>query len=368
MLEREASCKYLTICTPVFWGDGSGAASYYQLLTKECLALGWIVSVIGDQEAATHDLNLNYFPLFPVRCLRDRQFLRDRLAYLRQNLAYLKIGNILSKRSSQSTLIHSSFYNHPGLFPQVMKRVMQRNPNINFIADVRDALMPVRAVPVLNDYRHVIACSENVAAHLCENGVEPDRIVKIPVIQERLQVNDDLSASVLVELGIDGRAYIFFGGLIKEEKAVDILLEAYLQYVRPARRGMLLVVAGLMKTSNGRIREMLAQEGVLYVGNRSRDEVLALMSGAALCVNLSPNEGMPRSCLEALALGRPVALPPNVPEFARYCGDFVVADRSPSAVAARLLEIMDAGVTVGYPIERHYPEAVLPIYKQLLVD
>lgn len=356
----------VAICSPLFWGGGSGASSYYRLLAKGLASSGCTVSVISDSEAARRDIVVGYFPLFPARCSRDRRPLHDKVAYLKQNLAYLQIEGILRRTAPGGVLVHSSFYNHPGIFAAVMKRTMKRLPEMNFVADVRDAMMPLHKVPLLNGYRRVIACSENVAEHLLAGGVAPERIARVPVMQERLDVDAAMIQRLAGELALVGRPYIFYAGLVKEDKAVGLLLEAFLKHVRPARPDLLLVIAGLMKTSSRYIRGMLAEEGVRYAGNRSRDEVLALMSDAALCANLSPNEGMPRSSLEALALGRPVALPPNVPEFAKYCGNSVVAERSPSVVAVRLLEVMDAGPTVGYPIERHYPEAVLPVYRELL--
>jgi glycosyltransferase involved in cell wall biosynthesis len=356
----------ILICSPLFFGGGSGASAYYRLLASEFISRGYKVSVISDKEAEGGYVGIQYFPLFPERCSRERRAFRDKIAYLKQNFSYFQIEEILSKIVPQSVLVHSSFYNHPGIFSQMMKRTTAKHPEVSFIADVRDALMPTHKVPLLNEYRHVIACSESVAAHLLNNRLDPERLVNIPVIQERLDVDEGLAKELLDEIGIAGRPYIFYGGLIKKSKAVDILLEAYLGHVRTQRKDVQLVIAGLMKTSNANIQEMLGREGVIYLGNRRREEVLALMSRAALCVNLSPNEGMPRSSLEAMALGRPVVLPPNVPEFVRYCGDYVVAERSPSIVAARMMEIMDAAQLTDYPIEQHYPEVVLPAYQQLL--
>jgi hypothetical protein len=358
--------KRVAICSPIFWGDASGASVYYQLLTNELLSHGVDVTVISDKESSESACSVNYFPLFPARCAKDKRPFRDLLAYFWQNMSYFRLQRIINSVRPHFALVHSSFYNHPGIFAQVMKRVIHAHPEIKFIADVRDGLMPSRKVPLLNSYHQVIACSENVANHLLENGLDVKRLLRVPVIQERMESFDTLRKPLIASLGLEGQSYIFYGGLVKESKAVDILLEAFLRYVRPIRKDLRIVIAGLMKTSNGRIKEMLAMDGVLYVGNRRHEEILALMSGAALCVNLSPNEGMPRSSLEALALRRPVVLPPNIPEFARFCDAFVVADREPATVARRMIEIMEAGAVPNYPIEMHYPENVLNSYTELL--
>lgn len=354
------------ICTPLFWGDASGASVYYRLLSHSLIQEGYKVAVISDKEPSELQPSVDYYSLFPARCGRKRKFLLDYFSYATQNLAYFNLNKIVSRVKPRAVLVHSSFYNHPGIFAHVMKGVTRKHPEVNFIADVRDGLMPPAKVPLLNVYRRVIACSENVMNHLLENGVDPERLIRIPVIQERLKTGNKLLARTVIDLGLEGQPYIFYAGLVKESKAVDVVLEAFLRYVRPIRKDVRLVIAGLMKTSNRGMKEMLAQDGVLYVGNRRREEVLALMSGAALCVNLSPNEGMPRTSLEALALGRPVVLPPNVPEFSRYCEGFVVSEREPAIVANRMIEIMDAGVVPSYPIETHFPENVFNAYADLL--
>jgi glycosyltransferase involved in cell wall biosynthesis len=360
---------HVVICSPIFWGGGSGASSYYQLLAKEFVLSGFQVSVISDQEVLDGGLNVNYFSLFPARCSRNRRVLRDHFAYLLENMAYFRIERLIRNIRPRCMILHSSFYNHPGLFPWLMQRLMRRLPDIDFIADVRDTLMPLRKVPLLNNFHRVFACSENVSEHLLAGGLVPEKIVRVPVIQERLRVDEGVAKlRLLKDLELHGRVYIFYAGLVKEGKAIELLLKAFLQYVRPARAEVLLVIAGLMKTSARSVQNMLEEDGVMYVGNRSREDVLALASSAALCVNLSPKEGMPRSSLEPLALGRPAVLPPNVPEFTRHCGDFVVAERSPEIVAARMLEIMDAGVGPNYPIDLHYPEKVLPIYLEAILN
>ena len=69
----------LTIVCPLFYGGGSGSATYYQLLAEGLMARGVHVTIISDRE--TGRFGGQYFALFPARCGRDRHPLRDRLAY-----------------------------------------------------------------------------------------------------------------------------------------------------------------------------------------------------------------------------------------------------------------------------------------------
>ena len=122
-------------------------------------------------------------------------------------------------------------------------------------------------------------------------------------------------------------AYIFYAGLIKEEKGVYLLLQSYCEQLQHDRHK--LVLAGHNKLKTLKATKLLNHPKVLYIGNQDRNNILALMSKAALCVNLSFSEGMPRASLEAIALGRPVALPRGIPEFNKYCSEFIVNEEHP---------------------------------------
>lgn len=365
MMSRVPDTLDMTILSPLFFGDASGAAVYYSLLARHMLGKGMGVSVISDKEVG--EFSGLYHPLFPRRCGQEKQFIRDLLAYATQNIDYLRISALVKHDAPRSLLVHSSFYNHPGLFPAVMRNLKKRMHGCHFVADVRDRLLPNKRVAELNIYDNIIACSENVARHLMVNGVSDGRITGIPVIQEKLKIESNAARAFLASNGLNNRPYILYVGLVKEAKGVGLLMDAYLRHVRSRMPDVALVICGLMKSTDSRLKASLKDEkGVLYLGARSRAEVLQLMWGASVCVNLSPNEGMPRSSLEALALKRPVILPPNVPEFSNYCPDFVVNSRKSSDVAGKIIQVLESGVVANYPVELHYPENVFPAYMNAL--
>ena len=99
--------------------------------------------------------------------------------------------------------------------------------------------------------------------------------------------------------------------------------------------------------------DLLEHDSVVYLGNVARNDVLALTNGASLCVNLCPDEGLPRSSLEALALNRPTLLPPNIPEFEKYCGDWVIASTDPESVGNRIIAELSAPQAPKYPVKNH---------------
>ena len=353
------------IITPLFFGDASGASVYYQQLTSLLAGQGLTVGVVSDRESG--DYNGVYFSLFPRRAGRNKSTIRDYASYALQNASYRKLVDILSMVSPKNVIVHSSFYNLPGVFPFFILRAMRKFPDINFILDARDHLVPPFRVRYFGRYRSVIVCSENIRVHLLASGLSAEKITYIPVIQEHL---DSLAASApqaLAKYGLQNQRYIFYAGLIKEVKRVDVLHEAFINYVSPAMPDVKLVLAGLMKTTSEQVMTQLQHEQVMHLGSLPRKEVIALMQGAALCVNISPIEGLPRSSLEALALRKPVLLPPNVPEFMQHCRDHVAVDEEAEKIAAQMMRIMQDNSVPEYPIERHYAESQLSQYMKQLV-
>ena len=63
---------------------------------------------------------------------------------------------------------------------------------------------------------------------------------------------------------------------------------------------------------------------ISYLGTVSHQNSLILNYLSFGSINASFSEGIPRSCLEALYLNKPVLLPSCVPEFVKYCPDICV--------------------------------------------
>jgi glycosyltransferase involved in cell wall biosynthesis len=349
----------LTVVCPSFHAGGSGSSVYYPLLAGTLASAGWKVSVVSDEERGS--FAGTYHPLFPARTGRNRRPVRDRLAFLLENARYLGLGGILRRERTECLLVHYSFCKNPGIFEPVLRVLRRQRPGMRLVADVRSPTMSRRSVRRLSMFDGVIACSENSAAHLVANGLSASGVRTIPVIQEPLHHRD-----LRVPENRPGGPVIFYAGRVKEEKRTDILLEAFVHHVRKRVPDATLVIAGVCKTRRRRVLRLLESPGVEHLGLLDRKEVLGWMSIADLCVNLSGIEGMPRSSLEALALGRRVLLPPNVPEFDRHCGDFVARDLSPRGVGETIVGALRSDRRAVYPVENHAPERVLSMYEKIL--
>ena len=327
------------------------------------MADGLDIAIVSDREKGTTEAR--YFSLLPAWASRKLNY-RSYLAYAFQNISYLGLFAIVFKCKPKTMLIHSAFFNNVSVFPLVYRGLRCAFKKTRFIADVRDRALPVRKLPILNEFDAVIACSRNVSTYLQNGAVRPALIKEIPVIQEKLEVSVTETERILSRYGLVGIEYIFYSGRVKTEKRVDLLLVAFLEHVLPRRLDCKLVIAGPLKTKDSQVLTSLQHDSVIYVGNVDRSEVLSLTEGASLCVNLCPDEGLPRSSLEALALKRPVILPPNVPEFQEHCSDWVEVSTDPIVVGQRMWDLLSAPEIANYPIKHHRFGAVRASYRSVL--
>lgn len=350
----------ILIASPRFAGSGGGATVYYPLLASALLDRGHEVHVVSDaSEGNTRQTRLHR--VIPAKD-RPRSRWRDPLVYLIQNLSMLiALPWIARKTRPDVVLVHTSLFRHPGLMPLTMRLLKLAAGGSVLVADVRDPNLPARRVGVFRQFDAVLTCGRRIKERLISLGVSETMLHDVRVIQRPLDKAQIAKQPVSVQ-----EPYIFYAGLLSERKSVDILLEAFVDYVRPVRPEMSLVLAGQNKFAGEAFSALLAAEGVFYLGPKTHQEVLALILRSSLCVNLSPIEGLPRFCLESMMLDRPCLLPPNIPEFEELPGSLVARPPlEPSAVATQMLALVDSADTHAYPIDEHLPEAVVLSYETI---
>jgi glycosyltransferase involved in cell wall biosynthesis len=362
----------LLIVTPLFEPATGGASTYYRLLTDILLQgedADRIHVVTGAVDNAprfeeNHDGRLAVHRIFP-RVATAQHGLRQYARYALQNVLYARLPAIVDRRGVDVVLAHSSFHNYPNVFSPVI-RWIARFSECRLIADVRDCLLPRRRLEQLVPYDQIIACSMNVETHLNQHDQLAPEVTRIPVIQESI---DSPSTEEIRrfrrEHGIPDVPYICYVGLIKAEKGVRLLLDAY-HHLTGYGSDVHLVLAGQMKGSSELRERIDAASSVHHLGVISRKDVFALQTGASLCANLSPSEGLPRASLEAMALGTPVILPSGVPEFERHCPEHVIEERTPVQVSQQLNSVLETSQTSEYPVERHAPNRVVESYRKVL--
>jgi glycosyltransferase involved in cell wall biosynthesis len=359
---------HLMIITPIFSPSTGGAAIYYDLLSRELLERGVVsqVTVVTEKtsgESEEHQVGKNaceVVRIFPYRASGTMGKVSQFFRYAIQNLQYGLLLRMIRERRPNLVLVHSSFHNYANLLSLTIRRVVRLVP---VIADVRDHEMPVGGLHQLEDYCAVIACSLNVIQHVSKRSEVASRIVHIPVLQREIDSPRMKLNETLEKQGIQGEKYLLFAGLIKREKGVQLLIDAYEKLRMLGYKGRL-VLAGISKDRE-LLQTALDARGISVLGGVDRSELLDLMAGSEMVVHLSRSESLGRVCLEALELGIKTLLPKGIPEFEEKCSEYVVRSSEPVEVARQMMKLLEWNDIPQYPIGDHHPNSVVPKYEEL---
>lgn len=217
----------------------------------------------------------------------------------------------------------------------------------------------------LRHYEHcsrVICASENIVRFLGSHGFPAEKLAHVPIPFERpAPPAPAVVAAARRRHGIPpDRPYALFVGVIIPYKGVTELLAA-MERVWRERPELELVLAGPLTPEGdaafgGGFRAAVARDPrIHWLGPVPHAEIPSLLAGAELFILPSRTEGLPRSCLEAIALGRKVILPPGIPEFEAACPAAVLPEITPEAIAAKIVETCRRPTRVNYPLEHHDP-------------
>ena len=163
---------------------------------------------------------------------------------------------------------------------------------VKFLLRKADIVLAVSRT-LLSKVKHVLSDVHLFRSELLSNGAPLDAIVAVEDIRPSLDLPSE---------------YIFTAGHLIHRKGVDIVITA-LGIAKERGVTLNLVVAG-----DGPDRESLVQLAnqhnvsgqILFLGNRSHQEVLSLMKSCLVFVLASRAEGMPLVIAEAMACGKAV--------------------------------------------------------------
>jgi glycosyltransferase involved in cell wall biosynthesis len=362
--------KNILIISPIFPPATGGAATYYKLLLDEFEKSKYVSKVILITEASpglpifTSFGKVILMRIFPARAGILSHGLKFYFRYIIQNFLYFFIPLICHYYRLNNIIIHSSFFNQPNLMRFVMPMIPS---HVNRILDVRDKLLPERRKAILFKFDEIIACSSNVFEHLCELGLEANKITHIPILH--LDLSDFVADNTVLDRYdlVDG-GYFCYVGNIKIEKGLDRLKNVLCELRKLGATEPLIIVGQIKEHKCVTLFEQISN--VHFVGALPRHISLSLMKFSKCNINLSYSEGLPRSSLETINLGAPCILPTNIPEFKESLPNFVMESENPAKVASQILHICsleNEKILESYPIENHFPENIVKFYLNKLI-
>ena len=230
------------------------------------------------------------------------------------------------------------------------------------IADVRDLFGDARRYA---KFPVATAASMNIAEML-RPVMGAQRVFYIPVAVEN--ATSKLSAIMDWKGFLSEGEYFLFVGTLSEGKGVRELVEAYLKYEEDGGERHLVIV-GEDRLIGGPL-EVRGSTRIHVMGSVPRDGVYYLMARADRVILPSKSEGLPRVCLEAMALRTPVVCPPCVAEFEKYCPQCVLPEISPAAILGKLKLPREALLASNFPLEDLDAEKVvkkiLDLYERVI--
>jgi glycosyltransferase involved in cell wall biosynthesis len=148
--------------------------------------------------------------------------------------------------------------------------------------------------------------------------------------------------------------YFLFLGELSRWKGVDVLLEAFAAFRRDHPEYRLLLAGPVCDpTLPG-----TDCPGATFLGEVDHETALGLIERAEALVLPSRSEGLPRVCLEAIALGTKVICPPGVPELQRACPEWVLPGVTTQDVLEKLRQAAGSPFRPSFDFGIHEPQLV----------
>lgn len=342
----------------------SGGGSVYVQLLSDAIAAstGHELHVFSERLAAGQ-VEPNLGPQTRIhRVFSPRATLQERTARSFSNYGFQQVQTAVLARSIarlalDALLIHAAVFRYPNAMPLLVRSA--RRSGVATVLDVRDVAFPESQKKHLAQFDLILACAEASRQHIeLVSGGEIDAPV-VPVIFEWKPPNDAERAeadTVLHTLGLGPKDpfVMMNGGLTPAKgaaKAAAVALEL-------RKSGLPMVSCGPDRLTDPLIEEARAAEALRFAGRVPHGVHTAILERSKCIASFSVQEGLPRTFLEAIAMGKCLFAPSVVPEF-----DHLPQLRgNPNEMAQQIVEAVQRGDYVKpseYDLSQHAPAAVL---------
>jgi glycosyltransferase involved in cell wall biosynthesis len=368
--DRSGRAREIVLFSPSFPPAAGGAANYAYILTS-LLSRNQIfdrVIVYTEWESIFSKSNerppgVEVRNVFPKRTKRNKIDILSYLAYFVQ-MTMLPILILWSWRKNRTLWFHAYWlYRANTIFPtlRVLVRVTRKRPQL--VLDVRDREFNQHSVDQIKVFDKIISCSHNVTRHLTSLEISQHRIseIPIPVEVDFGAVNDTKLPHNVSELG----RYVLAAHGFTSGKNTENILHA-IKMLRADGIDIGVVVIGRARYWPSIAEEGVSDGWVVFAGPVSNTTALAICMSSEIHINVCPTEGLPRSSLEAMVLGQKVILPPNVPEFDRYCSEYVVQGDNIKVLANCIKKVLTSRCKAEYPISYHFSDSLKDAYQRAL--
>ena len=234
--------------------------------------------------------------------------------------------------------------------------------NCKFILDKRDIS---KHIPKPHAYDYIISASENITKMLISKNVKNELIIQIPIIFPKPnKFKSQELEFVKKRLNIPSQYILFIGDII-EYKGIFELIKAYKLLNDHYNIEEKLLIIGKDLTGNKFRKTISNNDNIIYLSDLNHKDALKVIQMSNLVALPSKSEGLPRVCLESIALETKVLCPPNIPEFNRYCPQFVCNDINPKDISEKIIELLNKDNLPNFPFNKHDENSVVKKYLSL---
>ena len=347
----------ILLLTPLYPPAIGGAATYFAdivpLLEKHP-AISQLVLLTEKMPGEPEQFNtgkLTVLRLLPTRISVERPYPMHALTYLqtqlwfRQNLARLV-------QQFRLDLVHF----HTRYRGQFFYSNLTRLP-VPVLADLRDKMSDPAALAYCS--QHLLCCAQGVANFAAAGGYPTNRtnLIPIPFVAPPPPTEAAVQTA-RQQFGLGERPFLLYIGDMTVNKGVYDLLEAFARW-QQTQPGVDLVLAGMNREGRQFLDRVKQVSQTHFLGHIPHTQALTMMQAAEMVLLPSRSEGLPRTILEAVALGKKVLCPPNIPEFDAHLPNFALPEVSAAAIQAKLTDIWHNPALPNYPLNNHQIEKVV---------
>lgn len=320
--------------------------------------LVFLVEAFPEQAETTYGSGgkLEVRRVFPFRGGAEKKNAVAYAKYGLQNLKLLRVPTIAKQMNADVVVIHSWYFIHPSVIQHVIKKL--KNQGVKLVADMRDVALKPEQFNRLIQFDALIGCGLRVIDHFRQDSRLARKLHHIPVPIEEVEITQARITETLKECDVAADRYIFSPSGVFDSKRFALVFDAWQLLLEEGERYDL-VVAGRNRDWNERYGRKHVNGRLILTGALEKEAIHSLYAAAALSLNPSKFEGMPRTPVEAVGHGKPLLFPPATPEFSEFPEEFVCNTDSPAELAQQMKNAIKPGTLgVEYDISRHAPQNV----------
>jgi glycosyltransferase involved in cell wall biosynthesis len=358
--------------TPIYPPSTGGASSYFGGLVNKLAQAGAIsrgivlTEYVNDRPFTEETKNVVVYRLMIPRFGRHKNSkVYDVLFFIiNQIILALLIPYICVGYNIDLIQYHSSFGNVKVKYNNYIFKVITRICARAVVCDIRDAYSVPRKDTFIDGS---IYCAKRIGEVVSlREGLADALHSYIPVpFDPPTPVSVSRVREVKQRHNVSGE-YIIFVGDISEAKGAFLTIDSFKRFNDGQKQKCALLMIGKNRSGKWDLRKRIrSTDSIRYLGPLNQDLLFPLMQGAELLILPSKSEGMPRVCLEAIALGTPILCPEMITEFNETIPECTIHSRTPSAIARQIERLINSREDCLYDLSVHEFENLIPRYRRL---